>query len=453
MEFLTKPYMMAFWFGILTAISLPLGAMLGIWLKPSSRVVAAIMAFGAGNLLAALTMELVEPAFLLTGFWPISIGCVLGCLTFVGLNQLLDSKGGYLRKASTLVSHLKKKRRADMRDLLDKLSRVDILRALPPEEMHHILPSVQDRSFKAGSIFFRQGDPGDSLYLIETGCVRIDAAAAGAENKISELCEGQTFGEMALLWHEPRTATATAVTDVKAWKIHRDDFGSIIDTSPALREQVTALAEKRKAGLAAITGMDAAQWKTAVAQNMHEEDVRPSALEISAELEKSHSGGGAAMSMWLGIFLDGIPESLTIGASMIGKAVSPALIGGLFFANLPEAMSSGTMMKRQGLSTGKIFWMWMSLCIMTGVGALLGNLLFVGLAHSTHSIFGGLAAGAMLAMIAQTMLPEAYEHGGWLVGVLTVLGFIAALMFRALGHETGEAHHTLNTLIRALFAA
>lgn len=452
MEFLTKPYMMAFWFGILTAVSLPLGAMLGIWLKPSSRVVAAIMAFGAGNLLAALTMELVEPAFLLTGFWPISIGCILGCLTFVGLNQALDNSGGYMRKASTLVSHLKKKRRKHLNELLDKLSRVEILRALPPEEMHHILPSVEDRQFKAGSIFFHQGDPGDSLYLIESGCVRIDAA--GAENKISDLCEGQTFGEMALLWHEPRTATATAVTDTLVWEIHREDFNSILDASPALREQVTALAEKRKAGLAAITGMDAAQWKKAAAQNVHEEDMRPSALEITAALEKSHSGGGAAMSMWLGIFLDGIPESLTIGASMIGKAVSPALIGGLFFANLPEAMSSGTMMKRQGLSTGKIFWMWMSLCIMTGIGALLGNLLFVGLPASTHSIFGGLAAGAMLAMIAQTMLPEAYEHGGWLVGILTVLGFIVALMFRAMGHETGHtAQHTLNMLIHTLFAA
>lgn len=456
MEILTKPYMMAFWFGAFTAASLPIGAMLGIWWKPSQRIVAGLMAFGAGNLLAALTLELIEPAFKHSGFWPISIGCMIGCLTFTILNQILENQGGYMRKASTLISHLKSKKRQNMKDLIEKISQVDILRSLPPEEVHHIIPSVEDRTFKQGEAIFRQGDPGTSLYLIDSGKVKVEVSReAGAEKQLSELGPGQTFGEMALLWNEPRTASVLAVSDVKLWEIHREDFEELLKASPKLREEVTKLAEQRKSGLEAVVGMNAQEWKRVAMQSMNEEDVRPSAVEMEKAMQEGHGGGGggAALSMWLGIFLDGIPESLVIGASMIGKAVSPALIFGLFFANLPEAMSSGVMMKRQGNSTGKIFWMWMSLCIMTGLGALIGNFVFVGVALSTHSIFAGLAAGAMLAMIAQTMMPEAYEHGGWLVGILTVLGFLSALMFRALAHAPQAEPHALLPVLQSIFGA
>ncbi|MFA6450336.1 MAG: cyclic nucleotide-binding domain-containing protein [bacterium] len=445
MDFIQQPYMMAFWLGAFTALSLPLGAMLGIWLKPPTRIVAAIMAFGAGNLLAALTLELIEPAFNRSGFNPIAIGCILGALIFVGLNQMLESSGGYKRKMSTLISYMKAKKRKQMHDIIDKLSQVDILRMLPPEEMHRIIPAVEDRTFKTGNIIFRQEDPGASLYIIENGRVRVSANG----KEVSELGPGETFGEMALLWHGPRTATVEALSDVALWEIHREDFEELLKASSKLHDEVSKLAEKRKAGLELITGVSAEDWSKTAKQRLNEEDVRPSAVEMAHAI-KNEQGGGAALSMWLGIFLDGIPESLVIGASMIGAAVSPALIGGLFFANLPEAMSSGTMMKKQGKSTGKIFWMWTSLMIITGLGALIGNIAFVGVGHSTHSLVEGLAAGAMLAMIAQTMLPEAFEQGGWLVGVLTVVGFLSALLFRALG-EASEHHQTLLPLIQTVF--
>jgi len=446
MEFFTKPYMMAFWFGSFTAISLPIGAMLGIWLKPKARIVAAIMAFGAGNLLSALTLELIEPAFNRTGFSPIAIGCILGGIVFVILNQMLEKSGGYMRKASTLISHLKVKKRKQIHDLIEKLSKVDILRMLPPEEVQHITSAVEDRKFQKGNVIFRKGDPGTSLYIIEKGRVSVSLE----DETISELGPGETFGEMALLWHEPRTATVKALSDVELWEIHREDFDDLIHTSTRLHEEISKLANQRKEGLVLASKVNAEEWQKIARQSIHEADLRPTALEIKHALKEGHGGGGAALSMWLGIFLDGIPESLVIGASMIGAAVSPALIGGLFFANLPEAMSSGTMMKNQGTSTSKIFWMWMSLMIITGLGALVGNIAFVGVAHSTHSLVEGLAAGAMLAMIAQTMLPEAFEQGGWLVGILTVIGFLSALLFRALG-EAPAHHEALLNLSRCIF--
>jgi len=123
---------------------------------------------------------------------------------------------------------------------------------------------------------------------------------------------------------------------------------------------------------------------------------------------------------------------LVVIAAASGTAMSLAFIAGVFLANLPEAMSSAVTMKRQGSSFGKIFWMWMSLCVMTGVGALVGALIFP--AHPEGALLyfisgvEGLAAGAMLTMIAETMVPEAFEQGGGtIVGLSTLTGFLAAL--------------------------
>ena len=118
---------------------------------------------------------------------------------------------------------------------------------------------------------------------------------------------------------------------------------------------------------------------------------------------------------------------------MTGFSASPALIAGLFMANLPESLSSSTMMKEAGTKTGRILGMWSSLVLAVGVGALLGNLISGSLPPVAHSLFEGLAAGSMLAMIAQTMLPEAYERNIRMVGLFTVLGFIATVFFHTLG--------------------
>ena len=143
------------------------------------------------------------------------------------------------------------------------------------------------------------------------------------------------------------------------------------------------------------------------------------------------------MAIWLGIALDGIPESLVIGMILVaavaeGSPMSLAFVAGVFLANLPEAMSSAVTMQRQGKKVGKIFWMWMSLCITTGLGAFLGALIFpadpVGGLRYFISGIEGLAAGAMLTMIAETMLLEAFEQGsGPIVGLCTLAGFIASL--------------------------
>lgn len=413
----------AFWFGILSAVSLPIGAILGIWLKPAKKVVAAILAFGAGSLLAALTLELVIPACERAGFPPLAIGAVTGGLLFVGLNQLLNGKGGFLRKPATLVRYLRKTKRDRMKRLVEHLSKVDLLRALPPAEMRALMHHVHPRLFAPGTVIVKEGGVGDSLYLVETGDVEVTKDG----EDVAKLGSGDSFGEMSLLTGEPRSATVTASSEVRAWEVIKDDFDRLLSSSPALREALENLADQRLPEHA-----DHKSWHKEVRRHVNAVSVAVTERDIR-EAAEAHSGGGAAFAIWLGILLDGIPESAVIGASLIHRKVSWALIIGLFLSNLPEAMSSAVGMRAQKASISKIMWMWISLMLLTGIGALFGNLFFQEASHSMFALFEGIAAGAMLVMVAETMLPEAYEQGGGVVGLSTLFGFLATLFVNSMG--------------------
>ena len=101
--------------GLLSAMSLPVGCVIGLVSRPSNKITSALMAFGAGALIFALTIEIVAHAHHKAGFGPVALGCVLGGLIFTGLNKVLNSQGAFLRKAATLVRYLthQKRQRAD----------------------------------------------------------------------------------------------------------------------------------------------------------------------------------------------------------------------------------------------------------------------------------------------------------------------------------------------------
>jgi ZIP family zinc transporter len=102
-------------------------------------------------------------------------------------------------------------------------------------------------------------------------------------------------------------------------------------------------------------------------------------------------------------------------------------------------MSSAATMRQQGVSFNRIFWLWMSLTLVTGIASALGNTLFADASPALFAFFEGAAAGGMLAMTAQTMLPEAFEQGGGTTsGVLTVVGFLAAIFVRSLAGTPGH---------------
>jgi CRP-like cAMP-binding protein len=432
----------AFLFGALSAASLPLGAMAGIWFNPGLRLTGAVMAFGAGALLCALALELVVPALQhfpddpLEGFKWLAIGAMLGCLLFLALDHVLANMGGYLRKTSTIAARLKRSKKKHFRRILDRMSVLELMINLPPEEVRRVLSDVEKRVFKSGEVICHEEDPCDALFLIETGRVRVLHHDEGQGSEPAVIGPGEAFGELALVTGLPPIARAEAVDDTVVWEVHKDDFREVVAVSPGLQLKLGQLARGRAPAVpaAAIEPARSAAWLEAASQDLESELGAPTEAEIvkAAHLEQ-RGGSNVALAIWLGIALDGIPESLIIGGSMDGASVSLALIGGLFLANFPESMSSAVVMKKQGSGSLLIIGMWVSLMIMTAVGAAFGNVFIADAPHHLHGLLEGMAAGAMLAMIAQTMLPEAYNHGGWLTGLMTVTGFLSAIWMGTLG--------------------
>jgi len=421
----------ALFFGLLSALSLPLGAIAAQFWTPSNRALAALMAFGAGALLSALTIDLVGEALRKGEFYPLAAGCVLGGLLFVGLNQVVNNKGGFLRKAATTVRYLRRKKAQEYKLLFKKLSRIPLFNHLPPDEIHELIPYIASRTYAKGRTIIRQGDPGDSLFIVESGEIDI-IDEKGGTGTIATLTVDDVLGEMALLTGEPRSATAIAKVDTRAWLILKEHFDRILRASPKLAEAVKTLAMERITDLKGremIEPQKAEKWYKKAGEHIDEIVTIPTDMEIREAATAHH---GAPLAIWLGILLDGIPESLVIGSSLLHASISFSLLAGLFLANFPEALSSSVGMRHQKYSYAKIFWMWSSLMIITGIGAYFGNIFFVEAPHFLFALIEGVAAGAMLTMIAETMLPEAYHKGGAITGLSTLMGFLAAIFFKTL---------------------
>jgi CRP-like cAMP-binding protein len=438
-----------FFWGAVSAVSLPIGAVLGLTTRPSHKLISALMAFGGGALLFALSIELFGHALHVAsdGHGHIQrhsivistmLAAVVGGLLFRGLNSLLNSKGGFRRKRALLRREVTRDRRKSAELMLKDLSRVPLFQSLPPEEIARLIPKMHAVTLPPGTTVYQEGDAGDRLASIISGQVEVRRRGpAGEETTVATLGPGEVFGEIALVSDSLRTASVVTTSEIRLLEILKEDFQRLLRVSSRLRAVVEALARERLQDLASKeVDHDAARaWAAQALEGLARLPILPSEEEMLPP-EEGH-GGGAAMTIWLGIALDGIPESLVIGlmvvtASAEGRMMSLAFIAGVFLANLPEALSSSATMKAGGMSSRRVLGMWMSLCVMTAVGALIGAIFFPPhpegwLLHLVYAI-EGLAGGAMLTMIAETMLPEAFEQGGGpLVGLSTLAGFLAAL--------------------------
>jgi len=342
--------------GLLSAVSLPLGCALGLWKDLGSKACALMMAFGGGSLLFALTLELFAEAIhdhdpehhydILMVMAPCAIG---GGLLFFTLDHFIAHWGSFLRKISTKTQYLANAPYNIRKTLMQSTS----LHKNNPTEWTRLLDDVDSNDDEFVFVPKRQVKRKPNVYR--------DEDARHGEEKTE---------------HSP---------------LHVKHDGE--------------------------SHGDEQEFKL-----------------------KAHSSKQVGIAIWVGILIDGIPESIIIGI-LAGSpdGISFSLILGVFLSNFPEALSSSIEMQRQGMSKLKIFLMWASLCIFTGIGSMLAAALFP--TNPTRSLtllsmgIEGVAGGAMLTMIAQTMLPEAYENGGELSGMATLLGFLAALSVKIVGDK------------------
>jgi ZIP family zinc transporter len=142
---------------------------------------------------------------------------------------------------------------------------------------------------------------------------------------------------------------------------------------------------------------------------------------------------GSALAIVLGTVLDGIPESMVIGLTIFqGGEVGAAYLAAVFISNLPEATASTAGLITGGWQKARILWMWLAIALISGLASLAGYGLFQDSSPNVVAFVLAFAAGAILTMLADTMMPEAYEHGGKLVGVVTTLGFVVAFSIHTL---------------------
>jgi CRP-like cAMP-binding protein len=602
----TEPFLA----GLISAGSMPLGALTSLLWRPRNRTVAFLMAFGAGALLAALVIDLVGSAREKGHLLELGLGAILGSLFFTGVNTLVNSSGGFLRKPSTLVSHLAARRARRQRRLMRELAGMDLWRGLADADLAALADRLLLASCPAGHTLFRTDDPSESLYLLLAGSVklfdphrggelygtieagdsvgrlsfltgsphRLAAVCAGdcrlaslTRTDLEELLEssgpfaahiaatleqpevmsyltereclspeqvqswvgrarqalhttrqlpdavhidrardsflqlarhlgkfpvfadlpddeldqvadrlvhshyenghaffqageeadrlfllergeveildprqprmtprlisaGEAFGELSFVTDADHSVTAVARTPCTAWALRRRDFEELLQRCPALDRAVGAFlaTDGVRAYLEHKQGFSpelSHQWAERAMRQMQRGDLIPSARSLAAEIARH---GSAPVAIWIGLLMDGIPEALTIGANVILAPLSPSLLAGLLISNYPEALSSSHGMRQQGFPPLLILGMWGALSLLTGVLAALGAAVFANVSDRWVSLVGAMAAGAMLTVISETMLPESYAKGGSVVGLSTVLGFLAIIYIHSL---------------------
>jgi ZIP family zinc transporter len=143
------------------------------------------------------------------------------------------------------------------------------------------------------------------------------------------------------------------------------------------------------------------------------------------EQQGASEGGGLAIA--IGSLLDGIPESIVLGLGLLsGNGISIAMLAAIFLSNLPEGLSSALGMKAAGRSKAYIFGLWMTIAVLSGIASSIGAAAFGNAPSQVIAGVNAVAAGALLTMVVNTMIPEAVKGERNLTGSLVVLGLLVA---------------------------
>jgi CRP-like cAMP-binding protein len=417
--------------GLGTTSSVMLGAVVGLYVPFSKKVLACLLAFAAGSLIAALAIELAfESAQALTSHgagihlaWGmIAGGFAVGAIVYYVASLFLEEKGAALRYPSRFMEYALNRKRRAASAKLDLLAKCDLLRHLPAEDIEPLLDRTQSCEAKAGQIVFRAGDPGDALYIVAEGGVEV--LADDTQNPLAELGPGQPFGEMALLSGGARTATVRAKVDSRLLSIAKPDFDRLLAEDPVIAREVRKLSRDRAISNLRSGRVNPVTWAKWASEGLE----RISRSEEQQLLQDAKDGRGTGLAIVFGNILDTIPGCLVIGAKFGGfESLSLTLVLGMFLGGIPEAAASAAILRRAGFSDRTIFLLW-STVLAAGVVAAVAGKLLIGNAESVTAILAqAVAGGAILALVAHAMIPEALHKGGSAVVLPVVGGFLFAL--------------------------
>jgi ZIP family zinc transporter len=147
------------------------------------------------------------------------------------------------------------------------------------------------------------------------------------------------------------------------------------------------------------------------------------------ETRKSAGVENNAAGLAIGALLDGIPESIVIGASMLeGGSVGLVAVVAIFMSNIPEGLSSAAGMKAEGKTLAFVSMLWAGIAIVSGLASLAGFVALDGADPGVVAAVQATAAGAILAMLVDTMVPEAFEGTHDYAGLIAVSGFLTAFV-------------------------
>jgi len=143
---------------------------------------------------------------------------------------------------------------------------------------------------------------------------------------------------------------------------------------------------------------------------------------------------GSGTAILLGTVMDSIPESIVIGLALVqGGSISLAMVVAVFLSNLPEAISATVGLLKSNWSKIKVLALWASVAVAAGAASLVGFAFFDSAPPATLAFTLSFAAGGLLTMIADSMMPEAFRDSGRLVGLVTTCGFGLAFLLSMVG--------------------
>jgi ZIP family zinc transporter len=220
------------------------------------------------------------------------------------------------------------------------------------------------------------------------------------------------IGALIAVWRPPHRRALGLIMAFGAGVLLSAVAYELIDEAATVSDGGVAVVVGVFAGAATFTLGDVAIGRF---QRRHRGDPMPSSEE------------GSGLSILLGALLDGVPETAVLGLTVLQTGeVGMAMLVAVFLSNLPEGVAATTPLIGGGWSKRSVLGIWAAVVVACGLAAAAGYLLLDGASPGVIAFVYAFSGGAVLTMLATSMIPEAYEHAGRAVGVLTVLGFILA---------------------------